>query len=261
LLRCFWELWEETLPGDTPVLSVSRFSREARPRGGVVLLRLATRATRIFHALVELAWSGFAIETGALARMLFETTLDIHWASANQDVMVKRFRQHERLTAYLWYQRWAKYPGWWDTPGRPDPPPDLEELHKLFGQHAERHWSGVGIRKRVEQAERLVDDPYQLRLIFDIVHSGGSEVIHSTSQSLKQIGGLASEPGVLRLDYGPSPFVMGAHLAPAFWCYAQVLKLIFREFDVNTRDELEALIEYQERRLAVNLPDLWPDVD
>lgn len=255
LLRCYWELLEGTLPEDGSVLGQGEFGRPLNREGDLLILSLASRATSKFHAVLELSRLGFGVEALALGRMLFETMVDLHWANANLPLALDRFEQHHRMEQWLQGQRDERYQHLFgnDSHSLPEPvedPADLAELKKLYGNFGDKHWSGLNFRERIDAAAGLIDECEVLYFHRDLVVPIQNAMVHTTATSMcRSVGWDTLRSGSLELRYGPSPEGVTVALSPAHWCYQQVLKLVWREFEVTTRDQLDSLLARNEARM------------
>ena len=71
-------------------------------------------------------------------------------------------------------------------------------------------------------------------------------------------GGAAPQQVLTSFPYGPSPSDIEDPLRLGHWCYAQVLTLYFREFDITTHEQLREVITRGTEELADQHNCQWP---
>lgn len=229
---------------------VSSFSRHEEPEKQVVQVALLIRSPPLVEAALALAEAGFGRETMMLNRPLFELILDAYWAGAEPELADERFLAHARYTQHLQREVVRRYPELGITPqGGPLPREELKASAAIFGKHADRSWTGLSLKRRVDFFESHLSDAgesgrRQLWFCFDVLHNLNNGEIHpsswSLSRALRRIPTGEGDTYRLQFRVGPEPELAAFALGFTWWVFVQTLDLMHGVGGVPTDSLQEA---------------------
>jgi hypothetical protein len=229
---------------------VPSFSRHEEPEKQVVQFALLVRSPPLVEAALTLAESGFGRETMMLNRPLFELMLDAYWAGTEPELADERFLAHARYTQHLQREVVRRYPELGITPqGGLLPQEEVKASAAIFGKHADRSWTGLSLKKRVDLFEDHLSDAgesgrRQLWFCFDVLHDLNNGEIHPSSWSLSRAPRRipTGEGDTYRLQFrvGPEPELAAFALGFTWWVFVQTLDLMHGVGGVSTDSLQEA---------------------
>ena len=205
----------------------------------------AARQTKTYGGALRLAAGGFGPQASMLARSLFEGMAIAHWAHANPELALERFKKHARHSQLLWGDALEKAEP--ADPREIDTGSDAErkELAALFAPYGTHLWTGHGslhaLMPDIEE-EWLEGEPRKmLWWFFRIPQRDNNQVLHTTSLGLSGVASLTTE--ALGLDAGPSDYYLDRGLLGATWCYAQMMTLLWDHFAIPDRASLDEVVD------------------
>jgi hypothetical protein len=200
------------------------------------------RATKTFHGALHLVLGGFGPQGAMLNRSLFEGMAVAHWVTVGGKDAVDRFEKHARHNQLLWAGA-LETVGWTDPSELPSAEQDeRRELDDLFGAYGQRHWSGLSMHRLVQGIEHLWPEGEPRRTLWEylrIAHRDNNQTLHSTADALS--GGVRIGDDHLKYDGFPSGRFVQRALVGSYWCYMQMVTLMFDRFHIPDRSELDRM--------------------
>lgn len=198
----------------------------------VVQAALLVRSPPLVEGALTLAEGGFGRETMMLNRPLFELMLDAYWARTEPDLADERFVAHARYTQHLQQEAAKRYPELRrGTEGGSLAEEEIQASSKVFGRYAERSWTGMNMKQRVDLFENHLDprDKRQLSFVFEVLHDINNGEIHPSSWSLSRaLRRVQLADGTYKVQFrvGPEPEFAAFALSFTWWVFVQLLDLM-----------------------------------
>lgn len=214
-----------------------------------LVLALAYRALTTYEAVLLLCEAGYGAQALMLGRSLFEDMVDIHWAHRHPADALARYTDHANFSNAKYLERVQKYDrerSWGGLAAVVEAmdPPERTRLAKLYGHHGARSWTGLSLYDRVEAIAPVwgsTDDQDELRMFHHLGLSLSNETLHPSARTIA--GQILPQPGAIGLQSGPSTEAVSQPMLLAYWAFAQILGLIYQEFNLKQDDFITAYTE------------------
>lgn len=196
-----------------------------------IIFQLGARSIKTYRAALHLCHLGHGEQATMLARSLFEDMIIAHWVLQNPEAAVERLKKHERHYKGLWREHFEER-GMPLGPFEEIPeftPEEREDLEKLFGARGDRRWTGLSPREMIKAIEQSWGDKFErqlLRHMHDVHLRHANMSLHATAESLKKPKPSDDDPDLLLYDSAPSENDVLIALLEAFWCYANLFRII-----------------------------------
>lgn len=211
---------------------------------GPIILAESARATKTYGAVLRLLAGGFGPQAAMLSRSMFEGMAIAHWANANPDLAIERFKKHGRHSQLLWSDALLKA-----DPAEPrassiPTPEELKELRRLFGTHGTKLWTGhqnlYDLLPEIEAQWPECASRAELWWFFRIAHRDNNQTLHSTALGLS--AGIVRTTDYLKLDISSSDLQVDRALSGSLWIYNQTITLLWDHFALPDRDTLDEIL-------------------
>lgn len=205
-----------------------------------IVLAEGARATKTYGGVLRLVASGFGPQASMLNRSLFEGMAIAHWAHAHPDRAIELFMKHARHSELLWGDAFEKAEPADARTIDAGTEEEREEFRGLFGKYGTKLWTAHGslhdLLPEVEDQWPEGGPRGTLWWFFRIAHRDNNQVLHSTALGLS--GGVTRTSDDVRLDAGPSDRHLDRAMLGGWWCYEQMLTLLWDHFEIPHREEL-----------------------
>jgi hypothetical protein len=206
-----------------------------------IVLAEGARATKTYDGVVRLVASGFGPQASMLNRSMFEGMAVAHWAHAHPDRAVELFKKHGRQSELLWGDAFEKAEPAAARNVDAGTEGERQELRALFGKYGTKLWTAHGglydLLPEIEAQWPEGAPRNTLWWFFRIVHRDNNQVLHSTALGLS--AGVTRTSDDMRLDAGPSDRHLDRAMLGGWWCYEQMLTLLWDHFDIADREALD----------------------
>ena len=211
---------------------------------GPIIVAEGARATKTYGAVLRLLAGGFGPQAAMLSRSIFEGMAIAHWAHANPELAIERFKKHGRHSQLLWSDALLKAEPDEPPAASPATPEELSELRQLFGTYGTKLWTGhPSLHKLLPEIEDQWPDGAsraELWWFFRVAHRDNNQTLHSTALGLS--AGVAQSPDHLALDIGSSDLQVDRALIGSLWVYHQTVTLVWDHFALPGREALDDVL-------------------
>jgi hypothetical protein len=212
--------------------------RSIQDTADLLLQTVLARATRTYRSIVVLSQRGLGEQARMLVRSLFEDMVDAHWIALSRELAVERVEQHQRDSQERRLATARKFPERFPAPLRELEPPmtdeERTELKKLF-RNGTGSWTGLTSTQRWKAISGFFEEGAEMEqaeFINAWLHKTNHETLHLSSHSLRAGGPTPTSEGLV-FRTGATLEQLGVALFCAFWTYAQILRLVANEFQLQ----------------------------
>jgi uncharacterized protein DUF5677 len=208
-----------------------------------IVLAEGARATKTYGGVLRLVASGFGPQASMLNRSLFEGMAIAHWAHSHPDRAIELFKKHGRHSELLWGNAFEKAEPADAREIDAGAEEERKKLGGLFGKYGTNLWTAhrslYDLLPEIEEQWPEGAPRDMLWWFFRIAHRDNNQVLHSTALGLS--GGVTRTSEDMRWDAGPSDRHLDRAMLGGWWCYEQMLTLLWDHFQIPNREALDAV--------------------
>ena len=202
------------------------------------------RAANTYEAILHLALSGFGVQGQMLLRPLLEAAITADWARHHRNAVARRYVLHRKYALKLWMDSRQKTGIYQDAVTAEElTAAEFKEARRMFGQYAERSWTGVSLREMADDIARHSDQPsmrLQWKAWMDAGHPMINWTLHATGVGSWQL--MEQDTDIAYIISGPSNSCILDTLSVAWWMYMIALGAMCEELNLEWINNMRPLM-------------------